>query len=319
MTKNMDYSYFKKTRYNHVEDLVGLPEYDCLISAYVNVERVKEPSGKIPCKEKWWVLEDGVSPDGFIGDAKTFHITEESDGGITKELAEKGYSRLCIDITGFVIPQLLILLRFLQIRGFCSFDVIYTEPNQYKEGEETQFTETPTYVKQVLGYSGVHISDMSNDLLIVAAGYDHSRIIEVATEKKSARKVLLFGFPPCSPGMFQENILRAYQAEPAVGMDCFKNMDLNIFAPANDPFSTAQALKDYIDKALRSKAPFTNLYLSPLSSKPQALGMALCYIWEDGWKKEWSIIYPFCHKYLHDTTSGISKVWRYEVLLPEQR
>ena len=88
--KNMDYSYFKKTRYNHVEDLAGLPEYDCLISAYVDVERVKEPSGKIPCKEKWWVLEDGVYPDGFVRDARTFHITEESDGGITNELVEKG-------------------------------------------------------------------------------------------------------------------------------------------------------------------------------------------------------------------------------------
>lgn len=313
----MDYNYFKKTRYERVDDLAGLPEYDCLISAYVELERVMKPSQKIPCKEKWWVLEDGVDGSAFIANDQTFRITEESDGGITNELVKKEYKRLCIDITGFVIPQLLVLLRFLQINGFYSFDVIYTEPNQYKEGEETQFTEIPIYVKQILGYSGMHISDMSNDLLVVAAGYDHSRIIEVATEKKSAKKVLLFGFPPCSPGMFQENILRAFQAEPAVGMDCFRNMDLNIFAPANDPFSTAQALKDYIDKALRSKVPFTNLYLSPLSSKPQALGMALYYIWEEGWNKEWSIIYPFCHKYIHDTTSGISRIWRYEMLLPE--
>ncbi len=312
----MDYSYFKKTRYRSIEDLRGL-EYDCLISTYVESERVKAPSQYISSKEKWWVLEDDNASGDFIGSARTFRITDESDGGIAKELIEKCYNRLCVDITGFVIPQLLILLRFLQIKGIRSFDVIYTEPNQYKEGEETQFTETPICVKQILGYSGMHISDMSNDLLVVAAGYDHSRIIEVATEKKSAKKVLLFGFPPCSPGMFQENILRAFQAEPAVGMDCFRNMDLNIFAAANDPFSTAQALKSYVEKVLRSKEPFTNLYLSPLSSKPQALGMALFYIWEDGWKKEWSIIYPFCTKYIHDTTSGISRIWRYEIMLPE--
>ena len=317
MRKTMDYNYFKKTRYERVDDLDDLPEYDCLISAYVELERVMKPSQKIPCKEKWWVLEDGIDGSAFIANDRTFRITEESDGGITNELVKKEYKRLCIDITGFVIPHLLILLRFLQIKGFYSFDAIYTEPNQYKEGEETQFTETPIYVKQILGYSGMHISDMSNDLLVVAAGYDHSRIVEVATEKKSAKKVLLFGFPPCSPGMFQENILRAFQAEPAVGMDCFRNMDLNIFAPANDPFSTAQALKEYIDKALRSKASFTNLYLSPLSSKPQALGIALFYIWEKGWEKEWSIIYPFCNKYLHDTSSGISRIWKYEVIIPE--
>lgn len=312
----MDYSYFRKTRYDRVADLSDLPDYDCLISTYVESERAKAPSQYIRCKEKWWVLEDDAERSDFIKDDRTFRITEESDGGIAKELVNKHYRRICVDITGFVIPHLLILLRFLQIRGLRSFDIIYTEPNQYKEGEETQFTETPICVKQVLGYSGMHISDMSNDLLIVAAGYDHSRIIEVATEKKSAKKVLLFGFPPCSPGMFQENILRAFQAEPAVGMDCFRNIDLNIFAAANDPFATAQALKDYIDKALRSKYPFTNLYLSPLSSKPQALGMALHYIWERGWEKEWSIIYPFCNKYLHDTTSGISRIWKYEILLP---
>ena len=313
----MDYNYFKKTRFRAVEDLKALDEYDCLISTYVESERAKAPSKYIPSKEKWWVLEDNTTYGDFIGSTRTFRITDVSDGGIVKELVEKGYSRLCIDITGFVIPQLLILLRFLQIQGFRSFDVIYTEPNQYKEGEETQFTEIPICVKQILGYSGIHISDMSNDLLIVAAGYDHSRIIEVATEKKSAKKVLLFGFPPCSPGMFQENILRAFQAEPAVGMDCFRNMDLIIFAAANDPVSTAQALKEYVDKVLRSKEPFTNLYLSPLSSKPQALGMALFYIWEDGWKKEWSIIYPFCTKYNHDTTSGISRIWQYEIMLPD--
>ena len=312
----MDYSYFKKTRYDRVADLSYLPDYDCLISTYVESERAKAPSQYLRCKEKWWIMEDDADRSDFIKNDRIFRITEESDGGIAKELVDNNYSRICVDITGFVIPHLLILLRFLQIKGLRSFDIIYTEPNQYKEGEETQFTETPICVKQVLGYSGMHISDMSNDLLIVAAGYDHSRIIEVATEKKSAKKVLLFGFPPCSPGMFQENILRAFQAEPAVGMDCFRNIDLNIFAAANDPFATAQALKDYIDKVLRSKHPFTNLYLSPLSSKPQALGMALHYIWERGWEKEWSIIYPFCNKYLHDTTSGISRIWKYEILLP---
>ncbi len=313
----MDFSYFKKTRFDNVADLVNLPKYDCLLSTYVESDRVLEPSKCIPCKERWWVLEDDNEGGVPIENALTFRITEDSDGGIAKKLVDKGYRSLCVDMTGFVIPQLLVLLRFLQINGLLSFDVIYTEPNQYKEGEETQFTEAPIYVKQILGYAGMHTSDMSNDYLVVAAGYDHSRIIEVATEKKSAKKVLLFGFPPCSPGMFQENILRAFHAEPAVGMYCFKNMDLNIFAPANDPFSTAQALKEYVDKVQHSKGKFTNLYLSPLSSKPQALGMALYYIWEEGLEKEWSIIYPFCNKYIHDTTSGISRIWCYEILLPK--
>lgn len=54
-------------------------------------------------------------------------------------------------------------------------------------------------------------------------------------------------------------------------------------------------------------------YLAPLSSKPQALGLALYYIWENGLEKPMSIIYPFCERYIGDTATGIARVWRYEV------
>lgn len=311
----MDYNYFKKVKYDSVDNLSGLEEYDCLISSYVEADRVREPAVRIPCKEIWWVCTELNKPEEKEG-IRLFQITSEFDGGICEALKQAGYKRLCIDITGFVIPQLLLLLRFLQIKGFNSFDTIYTEPNKYKYNENTQFSDTPLEVRQILGYGGQHVSDMKNDLLVIAAGYDHSRIIDVASAKKSAKKkVLLFGFPPTSPGMFQENILRAYQAETAIGTDCFKNMDMNIFAPANAPFSTAQALRDYMNRKRRND--FTNVYFSPLASKPQALGMALFYMWEKGWEKQWSIIYPFCNKYIDDTTTGISRIWRYEVELPE--
>ena len=51
--------------------------------------------------------------------------------------------------------------------------------------------------------------------------------------------MLLFGFPAISPGMFQENILRAHEAEAAIETECFKDMDSNIYAPAYDPFVSA--------------------------------------------------------------------------------
>ncbi|MFR2005526.1 hypothetical protein [Alistipes putredinis] len=125
--------------------------------------------------------------------------------------------------------------------------------------------------------SGIHTSKDDNDLLIIAAGYDHSRIVDVATKKKGCKKkVLLFGFPAISPGMFQENILRAHEAEAAIGTECFKDMDSNIYAPAYDPFVTAQAISEYVEKQ-NKRAPITNIYLSPLSTKPHALGMALYF------------------------------------------
>ena len=309
----MDFNYFRKYRYDKLEEMAKLEEYDCLISSYVEADRVKKTSMKIPSKAKWWVCGNGEIPS-FIKETARYEIREDSDGGITQALLDTNCKKLCIDITGFEIPKLLLLIRFLLFRGIKKFDAIYTEPNQYKEDEDTKFSETLCDVRLVTGYAGPNTSETRNDLLVIAAGYDHSRIIDVANDKKGAQKVLLFGFPPSSPGMFQENILRAHLAETAVGEDCFKNMDLNIFAPANDPFSTAQALKDYFSHT--RKEAFTNVYFSPLSSKPQALGMALFYLWEKGNIKPWSIIYPFCSHYIADTTTTISRIWRYEVELP---
>ena len=88
-------------------------------------------------------------------------------------------------------------------------------------------------------------------------------------------------------------------------------MTNSIFAPAYDPFVTAQAIKDYVEKKQMEK-PITNLYLAPLSSKPQALGMALYYLWEDGSNKPMSIIYPICDKYVQDNAIGIGRIWIYK-------
>lgn len=96
------------------------------------------------------------------------------------------------------------------------------------------------------GRSGIHTSKDDNDLLIIAAGYDHSRIVEWQPKRKDARKkVLLFGFPAISPGMFQENILRAHEAEAAIETECFKDMDSNIYAPAYDRIPIAQLIADH--------------------------------------------------------------------------
>ena len=284
----MDYNYFKKYRYDKPEELTGLELYDCLITAFVDSERVKTAAAVIPCKERWWICDPDTEIPGGLEGSRRFQIGEDEDGGVSAALTDARYGHICI----------------------------YTEPNQYKDNEHTQFSEGFTAVKQVYGYRGSHTANMDRDLLILAAGYDHSWIIQVAIAKKSAKKVLLFGFPPTSPGMFQENILRVHQAETAVGENCFINMDWNIYAPANDPFSTAQALNEYMGK--QKKLRPTNVYFAPLSSKPQALGMALYYIWEtkDDPMKEWSILFPFCKKYLHNTTSGIARFWRYEVELP---
>jgi hypothetical protein len=319
----MNYTYFYKDVFYCTKDLESLEEYDCMIAMFVNSDRVIVPTTRIKSKQYVWIImeqEKKLALEKLPSNISPFFVKQYEDfESILNVLKNSNIleSNICIDATGFRTPYLLFLMRVLTVSLKCrkTVDVIYTEPKQYMHDENTIFSDMFYEVKQLEGMSGIHTSETDRDLLIIAAGYDHSRIIDVANNKKSAKKVLLFGFPSISPGMFQENILRAYKAENAIGTDCFKDMDSNIYAPAYDPFVTAQAIKEYIEKK-EKKEKYSNIYLAPLSSKPQALGMALFFLWEKGWENNISIIYPFCHEYDSETSKGIARTWRYKCQLP---
>lgn len=315
----MNYTYFYKHSYKEPKDLVGIPSYDIFISSYVNSQRIQDPADAIPAARKVWFATAEEGTDLYLSGKEIVFVKANEDySPIAQKLCELQLAgkRICVDITGFRIPYLMFLMRCMAMYKIQSFDMIYTEPTQYRCAEFTQFTDMFYEVKQMYGMSGIHTSKTDNDLLIIAAGYDNSRIVDVANNKKACKKkVLLFGFPAISPGMFQENILRAHEAEAAIGNECFKDMDSNIFAPAYDPFVTAQSISAYIEK-LNVHKPITNIYLAPLSTKPQALGMALYFLWEIGYQKSISLIYPYCRQYITDNSDGIARIWRYEIQLP---
>lgn len=315
----MKYTYFYKNYYHKVEELSVLADYDVFISSFVNSQRVIEPAEKIPSKHKVWFATHEEEGHPYLS-GKDVTLILPNDDYITiakkiKELQLLG-KNICMDATGFRIPYLLFIIRLMHSLQVKQFDVIYTEPTQYRCAENTIFSDQFYEVKQVLGLSGSHTSKTDNDLLIIAAGYDNSRIVDVANKKKDCtKKVLLFGFPAISPGMFQENILRAYDAEYAIGTECFKDMDSNLYAPAYDPFVTAQVIKRYIEKQDKYKR-LTNIYLAPLSTKPHAIGMALYYMWDQKNHSNVSLIYPFCKNYIVDNSDGIARIWRYQLELP---
>jgi hypothetical protein len=148
-------------------------------------------------------------------------------------------------------------------------------------------------------------------VLIINAGYDHQLIKDVAESKDRARKVQLFGFPSLKADMYQENVWRANKAEEAVGSQAPA-----YFAPAYDPFVTANVLGDIV-RELNEKRPVTNLYLSPLATKAQVLGFALYYLTELRGSAS-SIIFPFCDTYNRETGTGLARVWKYTVELPSR-
>jgi len=315
----MKYTYFYKHSYQSVVEIQALPQYDIFISSYVDSQRVQEPADNIPAKQKVWFAMMEGGRDLYLADKDvTFLQVNEDYAPIENKLRELQISdkSICIDATGFTIPYLMYVMRCMSTYKVKRFDVLYTEPTQYRSAENTQFSDLFYEVKQMYGMSGIHTSRNDNDLLIIAAGYDHSRIVDVANKKKGCqKKILLFGFPAISPGMFQENILRAHEAEGAIGTECFKDMDSNIYAPAYDPFVAAQAISDYVEKQKKQKS-ITNIYLAPLSTKPLALGMALYFLWEFGLRSRISLIYPYCQTYISDYSDGVARIWRYEFQLP---
>jgi hypothetical protein len=221
-------------------------------------------------------------------------------------------AKIAVDITGFMRPQLILLPKILKSLGVKKFDAIYSEPRMYQAKEKTKFSDGPvTEVRQIKGFEGAHGTDISHDLLILAIGYDHDLISHVASSKEGAEIVEIYGLPSLRPDMYQESLIRAYRSEDALGGD--EAARFRHFSPANDPFATAAVLAEVLE-SVKTKKIVTNIYLSPLSTKPVALGFSLFYLDHlDGGAA--SMIFPIAEHYKRETSVGISRAWRYEVEL----
>lgn len=323
----IDYSIFYKKKYNSTAELGGDTAYDLFISAYNDSARVKEVFNSITAKEKHWLIfpeycyAASEEPKQSADNEKIFTFDKNlRESTLIRNYIEqakidlKNIGKVCIDITGFIRPHLVFFVRYLHQIEVTSIDFIYSDPAKYKKKEHTDFSFDYTHVRQIDGCQGAHSTDVSNDFLIIGAGYDHLRITDVSKNKDNTRKVQLFGFPSLQPDMYQENILKAYKAAEETiskGEEVFIDEDNTIFAPANDPFVTANIISQFVNRKNKERE-ITNLYLCPLSTKAQTLGIALFFITEC-LDMPCSIIFPICERYSKETTEGISKIWRYVV------
>lgn len=315
----IDYTIMYKSEFGGDSSALAETEWDVFISSYTLAERIGVVFETARAANKHWLVfpEYGFTADEYPSSAYVCESRDEAEaitGFWDDRIGDLGDSNLGIDITGFVRPYLIFLVRWLAEKGVTRFDAVYSEPIAYKKREETRFSDgTVLDVRQVAGFEGVHSKDESNDYLVMGAGYDHQLIAQVSENKKSAKKMQLFGMPSLRADMYQENVLRAYLAMDAVGRHT-TDEDCSFFAPANDPFVTASILREIVD-SVHKQSPITNLYLSPLSTKAQTLGFALYFITER-LNTPTSLIFPFCASYDKETSTGISRIWRYTVELP---
>jgi hypothetical protein len=313
----MDYALFfrRPIAVDRVAKEVG--RFDIFVSAYNSSDRVRTVFSEVRATRKYWLVhpEYQYAPIDLPVDALT--IEPDSRDEIAQMEALLGAigplngQSLCIDVTGFMRHVLVFLLPRLAYAGVDRFTALYSEPVSYKKHEATSFTTTTSgLVRPVRGMYGS--PGTGRDHLLVAVGYDHQLISEVSAYKDGVTTHPLFAFPSLSADMYQQSALRAEKSgEVVLRPEWVSN---RIFAPANDPFSTALVVSERVH-AIDSKAPDQNIFLAPLSTKAQALGMSLYWLLEGRARGRCTLLLPECLTYSRETSSGLKRLWKYEIEL----
>ena len=312
----MDYTIFYREEMPINKKWDDKYSWDIFISAFNSSDRVSKVFDLVDAKYKHWLIQpDYCYEVDDYPKGETFNPNTNDEAAFINEyihdcgLNNLNELRICVDITGFIKPYMMYLIFKLKQHGVTSLDVIYSEPDRYTKKEKTTFSDKTVFeIRQVHGFAGIHKPDTSNDVLIIGSGYDDELISQVAEKKNHCRKLQIFGLPSLRPEMYQENILNANKASEAIGSG-IRATTSTYFAPANDPFVVATELSNIFQKENANKK-ITNAYLSPLATKPQALGFTLFYLSECE-DKSISMLYPFCYSHANETSIGISRISKY--------
>ncbi|OSZ82923.1 hypothetical protein CAP35_06585 [Chitinophagaceae bacterium IBVUCB1] len=306
----MNFSFFYKESFP--EGNIVLPQYDYFISAFDACERTSKIYEKIDSKFKiWLVFPHYHIAEEELPDTESYTSVEfKEDDYFQDFFATKNFQeqdKICIDITGFIKPHLIFLIKYLvTIIGVKKIEFLYTEPHRYLNADETKFSGFIDDIRPIEGCNSIDINtNTENDVLIISAGYDDNLIAKVCQEKNSCKnKFYILGFPSLQPDMYQESRLKVHKIKESTG-------DIKLlFAPAYDPFITAETLGEII--ALCPN--YTNIYISPLATKSHALGFVLYYLWN--LDKPINIIYPYSNFYSAKNAIGIKKTWKYTLEFP---
>lgn len=302
----MNYSYY------FIEEIkdVSSSQYDVFLSVYDGCERTKEVFNKVKATSKHWLVipqynqPDDERPATFLYSSSI----DESDYilEVIESIEIDPDKKVCIDSTGFIIPHLLFLIQYLKRQGINSFDILYSEPQQYEDAELTEFTKRVNHTRPIGGYSTAARDVDGEDTLIVFVGFNDEMVTNVAREKNQAKHKYLFtGFPSLQADMYQQNLIQLNKSIETIGQKHVHYCK----APAYDPFVTAQKLQGIIDNRLKESTPVNFIHIAPLSTKPMAIASALVYF--NNPDAPIDIIYPPAEEYKSHHSIGLKRTWRY--------
>jgi hypothetical protein len=291
--------------------------FDIFISAFNLSERVTHTFDRVKATNKYWIIHNEYcfNANELPSTAPILTSSADQEADFIIEILEQmpqsvdAETMICVDITGFMRPHLLFLIKYAKLNGWKNLHLVYTEPSHYSRRSETVFSSNVIEVRQINGYEGTHAVDTTSDLLIIGAGYDHDLVSQVIAVKSNARLIQLLSLPSLSADMYQESLLRLQRVAdvPHRLPD-----DQQAYASANDPFSTYIVLEETLRRIKERVGRMGNIYLSPLATKPQAVGFALYYL--DYLDEEAaSIVFPLAKTYSKETSTGVGRAWIYKL------
>ncbi len=313
-----NYSYFSR-RLLSFRELRAQPEADVLVSAFNSSHRVLAVAGATSAKRKIWAVHSEYAysadelPRGAVitGTAADESAFVRAILDAVQAVSPLNSVRLIVDITGFMRPELVFLVRMLAVSDVGEVRFLYAEPERYQNKGWTRFSHgAVSVVRQVLGCEGLHEPTLDREVLLIGTGYDDGLMSAVAEHKPHAQMALVMGMPPLAPDMYQENVWRVSRSAESIGSTALHPGAQTVFAPANDPFVTADVVSGYVAANGRS----ANVYISPLGTKVQTLGFALYYAAECvGRDVPVSVLLPFAAQYERETSTGIGRIWSFDV------
>lgn len=336
------YHLFKHKSYRNINDFTKEHQniYDLFISAFTYEDIVTKTFSNFNASKKVWLIfpEYNINMSDINDEAfKYNYINENSkESEYIIEMYKKYIEgnediKICVDTTGFNKPYLVFLIIYLKEKGFKNIDFIYTEPKQYPQKDKTQFsilenkeiknpkeknTHTIINPRDIETGNNFYSNIGQNDLFIINVGYE-SRLVNSVINNVTARvKKPLLGFPSLQPIMYQENVLNLIKSKSNLGIE--ENEEL-LYAPANNPFITAHVISEYIEKYVNenNKNTIKNIYLSPLATKAQTIGITLFYIFEqekyDDMNINIHIHYPFTSTYSSSSSEGFFRINKYTI------
>lgn len=303
-----DYSLLRKAEYK-LDSFTD--SWDVFVSAYNSSERVTSVFAAAQAPVKHWLLhpEYSYTEGEHPSDGRVFAPLKSRESDFWLQYFEWAHElrpgvRICFDITGMMRPALMLLVKILALRGYDEVSFVYSDPLRYADGVKTRFAQGAVFeVRQVEGFEGTHsLGESERDLLIIGAGYDGELIRRVAESKRGAAKCQVFGLPSLQHHMYQEGRYRAHAAAESIAPTPESSI---FFAPAHDPFETAQVLSELVFRM--KQRGFTDVYLSPLATKAQALGFALYFLVEAD-DSATSVVFPFAPFYTRETSVGVARI-----------